>query len=318
MRRVFSSMLLVGVFMSIFCILPATSQNAIIRVPSDYPTIQGAINGAHEGDTIEVASGFYQENLHINKTLTLIGNNQSTVLDGKGGTAIEANATTVSISGFKITNATTGILLNHCQLSFVTENSVNQCNTGIWLYGSDNSTVSDNTVVDCDLFGILLCGHSGEDLVTGNTLKDNGNGVGVSGPNSRIYHNNFINNQNQTAIIDSFPNAWDNTYEGNYWSDYNGTGFDNYGIGDSPYIIEQSVTLWNIDHYPLENPYILGDVNHDAVVDIVDISIIATAFQTQPGDNNWNSHADIDESGQIDIVDITITATRFGNVWIQP
>jgi hypothetical protein len=149
-------------------------------------------------------------------------------------------------------------------------------------------------------------------------MKGNGNGLGVSGPNSRIYHNNFINNKNQTLFIPSFPNTWDNTYEGNYWSDYTETNFDSHGIGNSPYVVEQSVTLWNIDHCPLRSPYVLGDVNHDAVVDIVDITVIAAAFDSGPSYPNWNPHADVDESGVIDILDITNAATQFGREWIEP
>jgi hypothetical protein len=47
-------------------------------------------------------------------------------------------------------------------------------------------------------------------------------------------HNNFINNNN-TFIIQCNGTAWDDSYEGNYWSGYNGTDADQNGIGDSPY-----------------------------------------------------------------------------------
>ncbi len=41
----------------IFALLSGISYAAIIRVPSDQPTIQAAINKAQNGDTVKVAAG---------------------------------------------------------------------------------------------------------------------------------------------------------------------------------------------------------------------------------------------------------------------
>lgn len=40
---------------------------------ADYDNIQGAVNAASDGDTIEVRSGTYHENVDLNKQLILIG-----------------------------------------------------------------------------------------------------------------------------------------------------------------------------------------------------------------------------------------------------
>ncbi len=43
----------------IFSIVPATAFSSTIRVPEDYPTIQGAIDASLDGDTVLVSDGTY-------------------------------------------------------------------------------------------------------------------------------------------------------------------------------------------------------------------------------------------------------------------
>mgnify|MGYP003887738503 CR=1 FL=1 len=50
-----------------------------IVVPDDYPSIQSAINAADSGDEIYVKSGIYYENLIINKSISLIGEDLSLI-----------------------------------------------------------------------------------------------------------------------------------------------------------------------------------------------------------------------------------------------
>jgi parallel beta-helix repeat protein len=224
-----------------------------IRVPQDYPTIQEAINQANPGDTIQVSSGTYHENIFINKTLTLIGedkNNTIIIGPGCGSTVIQANLTTVNISGFTIQNGTNGITLEKCNSSNIQENILVRNSIGIWLHYSNSNTISDNILSD-DWCGIQLCGHSSKNTIILNTIKDNAEGLGITGEDNFIIHNNFINNQNQTIIIESFHNNWNNTYEGNYWSNYNGTDADQDGIGDTPYLIDGN----NQDNHPLMGMY---------------------------------------------------------------
>jgi parallel beta-helix repeat protein len=227
----------------------AKASSATIRVPEDYSTIQVAIDHANLGDTIQVSSGTYHENLFINKTLTLIGEDKvNTIIVGNGNSVIQANLTTVNISGFTLTNGTNGIMLETCNGSIIRDNNVeNHLSRGIWLYHSYSNTVSDNFVSNSSWRGIVLCGHSSENIIIRNTIKDNPNGIALTGWKNLICHNNFINNQNQTEMIESFNNTWDNSLEGNYWSNYEGKDADQDGIGDNPYLIDMN----NQDNYPL-------------------------------------------------------------------
>jgi hypothetical protein len=57
---------------STICFLPIKSENRIITVPIDYPTLSSAIGNATYGDTILVKDGVYTEQtLVIDKTLTI-------------------------------------------------------------------------------------------------------------------------------------------------------------------------------------------------------------------------------------------------------
>jgi parallel beta-helix repeat protein len=143
-------------------------------------------------------------------------------------------------------NGSNGIMLETCNGSIIRDNILSADSTGIWLYHSDNNTVSDN-FASGGYYGILLCGHSSENIVIRNTMKDNVVGIALTGWDNLIYHNNFVNNQNQTKMIESHNNTWDNDFDGNYWSNYNGTDTNQDGIGDTPYLIDVN----NQDNYPL-------------------------------------------------------------------
>jgi hypothetical protein len=54
------------------------------------------------------------------------------------------------------------------------------------------------------------------------------------------------------------------------------------------------------------------DLNGDGQVNIVDVTIVASAFGSRPGSPKWNLDADIDKNGVVNIVDVSIVARDFG------
>ena len=86
-----------------------------IRVPTDFGTIQGAIDNAVDGDTILVGDGTYTENLLINnKSVFLISESgpDVTIIDGgASGSVIDifgGGASNTVVSGFTIQNGFRG------------------------------------------------------------------------------------------------------------------------------------------------------------------------------------------------------------------
>ncbi len=57
-----------------------------------------------------------------------------------------------------------------------------------------------------------------------------------------------------------------------------------------------------------------GDVKADVgnIIDIYDLTVVATAFNGKPGSLNWNASADINNDNIIDIYDLVLVATNFG------
>ena len=180
----------------------------MLKVPQVYSTIQEAIDAAVPGDTIQVAAGTYHENVAINKSLKLVGDDRNTtIINGSDNVVVSVTAKNVNIRGFTIRNGSPfGIYLNHSHSVIISNNTMSHTEEGIYLLNSSGNTITDNTISNNDL-GIHLA-HS-----SGNT----------------IYHNNFIDNTQQLLNYES-SNTWDNgAGEGNYWSDY--TGKDD-GSGD--------------------------------------------------------------------------------------
>ena len=230
-----------------------------------YLTIQEAIDAPEtlEGHTIFVERGIYCENLVVNKSLSLIGEDRSTtIIDGnRSGTPVEILSNNVIVSGFTIRNSsisfphTNGIhiLSNSCVISnnIITNNYW----AGILIDGFSNNIIINNTITNNHKgIEIFFGSPLGNNTIIGNTIALNdwyGIYIVYSSLN-KIYLNNFTDNRNQTYSTGS-TNSWDDGVgKGNYWSDYeerypNATELDNSGIWDTQYEIDED----NIDNYPI-------------------------------------------------------------------
>ena len=247
--------------------LSFASDHQIIRVPSDYSTIQQAVNAGSSGSMILVSNGIYHEHVTVNKSLQLIGSDRAnTIIDSdNNGTGITVMADNVVIDGFTVRNSsyplgptgTFGAIRIVGSDNCTVRNSIfthNAC-FGIYLERSNNSIILGNLfsfnggsvegeltagggigVDDSDhnlLRGNLIVGslvaaiHLGlcnNILVSENTIADcDFWGIELSRSNFNVFCLNNVFNATEPVWVDeSSFNVWDNGTKGNYWDTYMG------------------------------------------------------------------------------------------------
>jgi len=145
------------------------------------------------GDTVFVLEGTYYENVVVDKSINLTGENKdSTVIDGSGvGTVLDISADWVNVSGFTIQNGNRGINVdsNHCSIS---DNSLLNNYEGIWFNSSNNNTIVGNTIISNSGsygYGICLYEASSDSIISGNTVSGYSEGISNLGAENTIMDN---------------------------------------------------------------------------------------------------------------------------------
>jgi parallel beta-helix repeat protein len=172
-----------------------------IFVPTDFSKIQDAINNAAQGDTVFVYNGSYVENVIVNKTISLVGENSAaTFISGGGvGAAVKVTVDDVVISGFTIGNGSlaeggAGILLYKVASADISYNVIVSSYAGVSLVNSSLSTVQSNYVSECNIG--LLMNFSSSNAAEGNTFS--------SATGAAVYLNRSSNN---TLVGNSISNS---------------------------------------------------------------------------------------------------------------
>jgi parallel beta-helix repeat protein len=206
--------------------------------PGNYTAIQNAIDEATPGDTVFVYSGTYLENIFINNTVRLIGEDKNTtIIDSNAHNDtiyIGFPADNVTITGFTIQNSgnyslgggifDVGIEI-HSDYNFIQDNIIsNHPRYGILLWGSKGNTISYNLITACNLSGLyffagpnniishnMVCynyigisalgsPNAKENLLSSNTFLGNSKGLSMYDSGSQILCNNFIENRDFNAM----------------------------------------------------------------------------------------------------------------------
>jgi len=258
---------------------------------SNYTRIQDAIDNASDSDTIFVYNGCYMENIIIDKSIELTGENRTnTIITGMGtkSTIINILSDRVTINNFTIQNGQIGIevssssntisrnhIKNHkfygiyqnCSSgNLISKNVFADNDIGIMLFATKHNNIKTNILENNTWYGLLISASAANNIMT-NSFVNNDRGIGLmASMGNRIKKNNFINNDLDALfrnnlmgyIIYNFPrysmHLIRNIWLHNYW--------DECSLHDPKVIngmIETgrySETPWiNIDWYPSHEPF---------------------------------------------------------------
>jgi parallel beta-helix repeat protein len=201
--------LLVSTFASFSGLSPACAQQRTWTVEAhgeaDFDTIQEAIDHASVGDTIFVRRGTYYENVIVDRTVSLVGEDVSTtIIDGNGtGHVVNIVTNYVNVTGFTVQNSgniqmpdlDAGICLNGTEGCIISKNrAINNDFCGISLLYSNGNTITDNNLSSAGWGGIHLMSSS-HNMISGNTITDKYGGINghVSSNYNNITENTISN-----------------------------------------------------------------------------------------------------------------------------
>jgi parallel beta-helix repeat protein len=256
-------------------------------------SVEGTDNIQRDGNVYTFTESIVNQSIVVEKNNTVIDGVGYT-LEGTGdgnGVRLLEGINNVTVKNFEIMNFEYGIYLAFTTNSTIKNNNLTNNVDGITLWGANNNIIIENYITNSRggllSSGIFLAGSY--NFISKNNITANQRGIYVSSTSTNnivannivgntigilfdwsdgqiIYHNNFINNPTQAVGIywGAPPNVphppenhtWDNGYEGNYWSNYNGTDNDGNGIGDIPHILNWN----NQDNYPLMNPVDITEI----------------------------------------------------------
>jgi parallel beta-helix repeat protein len=231
-------------------IIPMTLGNILYvggSGPGNYSKIQDAIENSSDGDTVFVYddSSPYYENVLVNKSITLKGENKkTTIIDGKKvDFVIHVRADSVTITGFMIIHSRfhinyAGIMVSFSDNSHIYDNIIENNHNGIrvtysyhcnitsnilddnYFYGividkSPYTYISKNKVTNTSWFGIDIHYTSDTVICELNHIEKTGyTGIFLSRSQSNIIrNNNFIKNKHHAFYMNC-----SNNWSGNYWN----------------------------------------------------------------------------------------------------
>ena len=205
-----------------------------------FPTIQSAIdnNETNDGDTITIDSGIYNENVKIDKKLTIkstSGNPDNTIISSAAddNPVIEITANWVNLSSVTINGAhgksssVQGILISEADYCYIMDVIIVDITAdtkayGFYLSNSDNNRIINSKCIDIDDYGIFLT--SSNDNLIYNNYFDNSINAWDDGTNTW--------NTKKTTGVNIIGGPY---LGGNYWSDYEGDDTDGDNLGNTLY-----------------------------------------------------------------------------------
>lgn len=195
-------------FIPIIVEIVPTVSSGLIEVDDsggkDYLTIQTGVDAAQPGDTVLVYAGIYYEDVVIDKTLNLTGEDRDTTIinsTDKMGIYV-TNADFVNISGFTVENTSWGaIRIRYSNNSLIVNNKIQNSQDGIQFLSVNTSVISNNIYTNIYSNAIYLS-ESSNNLVNNNTATKSGWGLWLDSNSqlNTVINNNFSYNEHGLTL----------------------------------------------------------------------------------------------------------------------
>ena len=200
--------LILSVLLLLLAILPmripvTEGSPDILTAPDPYPSIQAAINAANPGDTIEVAAGIYFENVIVNKSVTLRGEDSTTtIIDAnQTGHGVKINASNVQVHRFTVRNGGNQYACLYVDSQgghVIADNILTGSYSCIDMFECNGCTITGNTLANNGMAGISLSYSDNNDII-GNNISESAYGIKAQASNDNIIINNALS-QNSYSI----------------------------------------------------------------------------------------------------------------------
>jgi parallel beta-helix repeat protein len=200
----------------------------------NYTRIQDAVDNAIDGDTVFVFddSSPYHENVVINVSINLVGEDRSTtIIDGGGsGHVVVINSPGLYITEFTMRNSCgsipgcAGIRVNSDD-NYIYRNILTNNFYGLLIFSSSDNTILENIVSDNDFYGIYLS-DSDSTFIHKNEVSGN-EPIGIvlfGSSNNNISGNSLVsNNRAMDLYHSSYNDIFENIVENNFCGIYLGS-----------------------------------------------------------------------------------------------
>ena len=183
-RAAFVLLVILGSFLVAAPAVVVRAESGTIVVRDDYGSIQEAINNASEGDTVYVKKGTYHENVVVNKSVSLVGEDfDTTIIDGNPSEGfripVQIQADNVSVSGCKLLYGWAGITVGEVKFCSISGNRIAGATNGIKFVYTSDSNITGNIFEGIGLSSAIQLSYATNNLVKGNYIDSCVEGIQI-------------------------------------------------------------------------------------------------------------------------------------------
>ncbi len=190
----------------------------VAKEGGDYSSIQAAVDAASPGDIVEVHSGTYQEQVKIDKRLTLQGMDTGEGIPViYGGDNLDITTLTllndgITVKGLRMTYSEKGIVIRSNN-NTIESNVINDTCWAIDAWKSKGNIIRENLLeYNVDSFGIALQSCSNNSIIS-NTILHSRYGIDLRSSDNNTLKNNYVYDNSLNGI--SIRSSSNNIVEGN-------------------------------------------------------------------------------------------------------